>query len=143
MGGGFPSSSFRVSMFPSIQVSKFPSIQGGREAGRQGGPMRGLGTDHAISGLMRGLKKMHLMAQTDKLTNKLTDGNRNSMTESAQWGRFSKNYVGCFLGFVICPFFWFTFFVVAKTSCVVQSFFTCINYPYYARSAITYKNIFC
>ena len=53
-GGGF-----HVSEFPSIKVSKFPSFQGRREGGmewgRKGGPMRGLWTDHVISGPMRGL----------------------------------------------------------------------------------------
>ena len=51
--------------------------------------MRGLGTDHVIVGPMRGLKKMHPMAQT----NRQTSGHRDSMTESAQWGRFSENHV--------------------------------------------------
>ena len=50
----------------------------------------GSGTDHVISGPMRGLKKMHPMAQTNKLTNTHTDGHRDYMTESAQWGRFSE-----------------------------------------------------
>ena len=45
-----------------LQVSKFPSFQEGgseeeREGGREGGPMRGLTTDHVISGPMRGLEK--------------------------------------------------------------------------------------
>ena len=31
------------------------------------------------------------MAQTNKHTNKQTDGHRNSMTESTQCGRFSEN----------------------------------------------------
>ena len=48
--------------------------------------MRGLGTDHAISGPMRGLKKLHTMAQTDKQT----DNHGHSMTELAQWGQFSE-----------------------------------------------------
>ena len=30
---------------------------GGKEEVREGGPMRGLGTDHVISGPMKGLKK--------------------------------------------------------------------------------------
>ena len=49
--------------------------------------MRGLGTDHVISGQMRGLKKLHPMAETHRHT----DRHGNSMTESAQWGRFSEN----------------------------------------------------
>ena len=32
------------------------------------------------------------MAQTDKQTDKQTDGHGDSMTELAQWGRFSENY---------------------------------------------------
>ena len=45
--------------------------------------MRGLGTNHEISGPITGLeeKKLHPMAQTDKHT----DGHGNSMTESANW----------------------------------------------------------
>ena len=43
--------------------------------------MRGMGTDHVISGPIRGLKKLHPMAQTDR--------HGNSMIEAAQWGRFS------------------------------------------------------
>ena len=39
----------------------------------EGGPMRGLGTDHVISGQMRGLKKMHPMAQTNRQTDTQTD----------------------------------------------------------------------
>ena len=42
--------------------------------------MRGLGADHVISGPMRGLKKMHPMAQT----NKQTDGHGDSKTDSVQ-----------------------------------------------------------
>ena len=46
------------------------------------------GTDHAISGLMRGLgNKLHPMALTDRQT----DGHGNSMTKSAKWGQFSEN----------------------------------------------------
>ena len=36
--------------------------------------MRGLGTDHVISGPMRGLKKLHPMAQTDRQTHTYTHG---------------------------------------------------------------------
>ena len=53
--------------------------------------MRGQETDHVISGQMRGLKKLHPMAQTDKLTDELTDGHGDSMTEYSQWGHFSEN----------------------------------------------------
>ena len=45
-----------------------------------GGPIRGLQTDHVISGQMRGLKKLNPMAQT----NRQTDGHGNSMTELAK-----------------------------------------------------------
>ena len=51
--------------------------------------MSGLGTDHVISGPMRGLKNLHPMAHT----NRQTSGHCNSMTESAQWGRISENWV--------------------------------------------------
>ena len=61
MGGGF-------------RVFKFPSFQGGRDGGREGGPKRGLGTDHVISGPMRGLKKLQLMAHTDRQTDIQTLG---------------------------------------------------------------------
>ena len=48
------------------------------------------GTDHVISGPMRGLeKKLHPMDQTDRHP----DGFGDSMTESAQWGRFSENLI--------------------------------------------------
>ena len=53
--------------------------------------MRGQETDHLISGPMRGLKKLQPMAQTNRQTEKQTGGHRDSMTESAQWGRFSEN----------------------------------------------------
>ena len=55
--------------------------------------MRGLGTDHVISGPMRGLKKLHLMAQTTRETDRQTSGHRDSMTESAQWGGFSEKRI--------------------------------------------------
>ena len=49
--------------------------------------MRGLGTDHVISGPITGLKKnLHLIAQTDRQT----DRQCNSMTDSAQLGQFSE-----------------------------------------------------
>ena len=69
-GGGGVSEflSYRVTELPSFTVSLFPSFQvGGREGD---GPMRGLGTDHVISGPMRGAKKLHPMA---KQTNSQTD----------------------------------------------------------------------
>ena len=53
--------------------------------------MKGLGTDHVISGPMRGLKKT-VSDGANKQTNRQTDGHRNSMTESAQWGRFSEQF---------------------------------------------------
>ena len=62
----FPS--YQVSTFPTYQVSKFPSFQGGREEG----PMRGLATNHVISGPLRGLKKLHLMTQTNRHTDMAT-----------------------------------------------------------------------
>ena len=48
--------------------------------------MRGLGTDHVISGPMTGFKKLHVRAQTDNHI----DGHGDSMTESAPWGPFSE-----------------------------------------------------
>ena len=62
------------------------------EGGREGVPMRGQETDHVNSGPMRGLKKMYPMAQTNRQTNRQTDGHGDSLTELAQWGRFSENY---------------------------------------------------
>ena len=47
--------------------------------------MRGLGTNHVISGPMRGLKKLHSISQTNRQTDKQTDGHGESMTELAQW----------------------------------------------------------
>ena len=43
--------------------------------------MRGLITDHVISGPIRGLKNLHSMAQTDTQT----DRHHDSKTEWAQW----------------------------------------------------------
>ena len=43
---------------------------------------------------MRGLKKTASVGakkHTNKHTNRQTDGPRDSMTESAQWGRFNEN----------------------------------------------------
>ena len=51
-------------------------------------------TDHVISGPMRGLRKTasdDANKHTNKHTNRQTVGHRDSMTESAQWGRFSEN----------------------------------------------------
>ena len=44
-----------------------------------------VGTDHAISGPMRGLKNASDGADRQ------TSGHGNSMTESAYWGKFSEN----------------------------------------------------
>ena len=49
-----------------------------------------VGSDYLISGPMRGIKKLHPMAQNNTQTNKHTDGHHNSMIESAQKGRFSE-----------------------------------------------------
>ena len=46
------------------------------------------GTVHVMPGPMRGLKKTASYG-ADKQTQRQTDGHGNSMTESAQWGRFS------------------------------------------------------
>ena len=48
--------------------------------------MRGLGTDHVISGPIRSLKKTGTNG-----ANKQTDKHGNYMTEWAQWGQFSEN----------------------------------------------------
>ena len=53
---GFEFPSFPASKLPSFQVSKFPSFQG-RGVGEEGRTIERLGTDHVISGPMRGLKK--------------------------------------------------------------------------------------
>ena len=50
--------------------------------------MRGLGTDHVISGPMRGLKNT-----ASNGADRQTSGHRNSMTESTQWGRFCENQI--------------------------------------------------
>ena len=50
--------------------------------------MRSLRTDHVISGPIRRLKKG---IRWQKQTYRQTDGHGDSMAESAQWGRFSKN----------------------------------------------------
>ena len=56
------------------------------------GCLEGLpGTDHGISGPIRGLKKLHPMAQTDRHTDIQTDGHGYSMTNSAQRGRVGEN----------------------------------------------------
>ena len=57
--------SYQVSDFPSFRFFMFPS-----QRGKGRGPMRGLGTDHVISGPMRGLKKFTLWR---KQTNRQTD----------------------------------------------------------------------
>ena len=46
--------------------------------------MRGLGTDHVISGPMRGLENNCIQWRTKTVRH--TDGHGNSMTELAQWG---------------------------------------------------------
>ena len=45
---------------------------------------------HVIGGPMRGLKRLHPMAQTDKQTNRQTDGHGESKTKSAQRGRVGE-----------------------------------------------------
>ena len=51
------------------------------------------GTDHVISGPMKGFEKncIRWRKQTHKQTDRHTDGHRDSMTELAQWCRFSEN----------------------------------------------------
>ena len=87
--------SFRVTELPIFQVSKFPSFQR-REGGRTNDRP---GTDHVISGPMRGLEKNC----TDG-ADRHTHGHGHSMTNSAQWGRVGENHklqtdpllMGCF-----------------------------------------------
>ena len=50
------------------------------------GPMRGMGTDHVISGPMRGLKKT-----ASDAANRQISGHCDSMTESAKWADSVKN----------------------------------------------------
>ena len=50
------------------------------------------GNDHVISGPMRGLEKKTASDGANTQTHKQTDGHHNSITKSAQWGRFSENY---------------------------------------------------
>ena len=45
------------------------------------------GTDHGMSGPIRGLKKC---TQWQRQMNTQTEGHGDSMTKSAQWGRFSE-----------------------------------------------------
>ena len=60
---GFEFPSFPASKLPSFRVSKFPMEWGGGEEGRT---IERLRTDHVISGPMRGLKKLHPLAQTSR-----------------------------------------------------------------------------
>ena len=53
---------------------------------------RDKGTDHVISGPIRVLKK-NASNGANRQTNTQTDGHRNSMSESTQWGRFSENSI--------------------------------------------------
>ena len=55
--------------------------------------MGGLGTDHVISGPMRGLKILHQMAHTHRQT----DGHCDSKTESAQWANSVKTILNQFV----------------------------------------------
>ena len=54
--------------------------------GGRGGTNETPGTDHVIWGPMRGLEKNCTQRRTP------TDGHGDSMTEMAQWGRFSENH---------------------------------------------------
>ena len=51
--------------------------------------MKGLGTDHVIQGPMRGLNINCIRWRKQTIRQK--DGHGDSMTESAQWGRFGEN----------------------------------------------------
>ena len=71
-----------------------------------GGGGRGLtnerpGTDHVISGPMRGLEKncTQWRRKTNRHTDTQTHGHGDSMTESAKWGRFSKIYLKKIMNF--------------------------------------------
>ena len=72
-------------LFLSYRVTEFPSFQVSREGGRTN---ERPGTDHVISGPMRGLeKKPHPMAQTDRHPH----GHGDSMTNSAQRGGVAES----------------------------------------------------
>ena len=60
-----------------------------RDAGKGGRTNERPETDHVILEPMRGLKKQHHMAQTDKQTDRHGD----SMTISAQLGQFSETTI--------------------------------------------------
>ena len=64
---------------------------GGGQGRERDGSNQMPGTDHVASGPMRGLKKNCIRWR--KQTSRQTDGHCNSMTESTQWGHFSKNYL--------------------------------------------------
>ena len=53
--------------------------------------MRRLGTDHLISGPMRGLKKAASVGANRQIHRQI-DGYFDTMTESAQWGRLREKY---------------------------------------------------
>ena len=65
-----------------LQVTVCKGMEG---AGRRNNEMPR--TDHVTSGPMRGQKKLHMMAQTDRQTG---HGHADSMTELAQWSRFCE-----------------------------------------------------
>ena len=75
---------------PESAENKKHIFLGGREGGKTN---ERPGTDLVISGPMRGLEKncTHWRKQTDRQTDTHTSGYDNSMTESSQWARFSKN----------------------------------------------------
>ena len=71
--------------------------------------MRGLGSGHVTCGPMRGLGKNCLgRGQTDRQTNRRTNGHCDSMTEPAQWADSVKiikcGYVGIL---ILILFYWY------------------------------------
>ena len=61
--------------------------------------MRGLGTDHEISGPMKRLKKLHLMAPTNTQT---TDGHSGLESELAQLADLVKSCIQETLNVLLC-----------------------------------------
>ena len=69
-----------IPCFAELRTEIFINLWGGGRTNERPG------TDHVTSGPMRGLKKT-----ASNGANKQTSGHGDSLTESAQWGRFSEN----------------------------------------------------
>ena len=66
---------------------------GNLKTGREGGTMRGLGTDLRDHVRPKKTASNDANKQTNKLTDRQTDRHCDSMTKSAQWGRFGENCI--------------------------------------------------